>query len=302
MLAIVVHGVPYLWERIRDDVQDGHASDHERDVVVLDVAPQKLPRHPFGLGEEGLGRRGRVQEAELAHPRLDAGQVLVGPVRVGKVRGHVRVRRAEEVEQHKDVNGGEGRAARRRRRVRLALPDLCQGPRAVEGVGGAPRLPGLLAVEQDNLHAAVLLEARPGLAALPHVLPLLRQGRVDAARHVQEHGARRRAVHGPDETLGPVQAVVVSGQGQAAHVARERPRGIAREDEARKGYLAVAGRGRLGGRVVPVDAPVREVHAEELDKVALDGGRAGGARDPGDQDRGKQGARVDVKVVAAVGD
>lgn len=42
MFSIVVHFVPHLGERTRDEMQDLDAPLHERDMVVLNVASAKV--------------------------------------------------------------------------------------------------------------------------------------------------------------------------------------------------------------------------------------------------------------------
>jgi hypothetical protein len=105
---------------------------------------------------------------------------------------------------------------------------------------------------------------------------------------MHKNGAGCRTVDGPNESLGHIQAVVVRGDGQAPDIANLGPRRISREYEVGEWDVPITGSGRLGRRVVPVYAPVGQVLGEEVDEMALGRRRAGGARDPGDQDRCQQ--------------
>lgn len=124
----------------------------------------------------------------------------------------------------------------------------------------------------------------------------LRQVLVDAPRDVHQHRARHGAVGRADEALGRELTVKVRHEGQQVRLADLGPWRLALEYDVSEGDVLRAGRGGLGGRVVPFNGPLGQLALEEVDKVLLHLGVALAARDARDQDGGQEGARVDVEV------
>ncbi len=125
--AVVVEGVPDAGEGRGDDVEDGHAAAHERQVVVLDAGPAELARPLLRLRQERPPRR-RLEQAQPPHPPLDTRHRPVRPVRRLEVRRPARLRRPQQVQQHQQADLPQRAAVRRQGRVRRVVPLLGQRP------------------------------------------------------------------------------------------------------------------------------------------------------------------------------
>lgn len=180
------------------------------------------------------------------------------------------------------------------------MGDISEGeenvPSSVKRVGGSPRLKGLFAIQEENLHTLLLLKPITCLPTRFHGLPLLGKRIVEAASGVHEDGAGDGAVGSSDKTLGFNLAVVVRDKGQTANIALGGPGRISPKDQVDKGYLLRLG-GRGGGAaVVELNGPLGKCPLEEVDKVVLHDQGVFGARDAGYQDGCEEGAVVDVEI------
>ena len=82
MFPVILHGMPHLGKRTGDYVQHLDALVYEREVVVAYAAVARH-RHVH-VWQEGFAGTG-LEEFQVAHARLDGGEVFVRPVGGGEV-------------------------------------------------------------------------------------------------------------------------------------------------------------------------------------------------------------------------
>lgn len=90
-------GMPHMRERLRDDMQHTHATMQKWEMVISHICQANIPC--CARVEKATAERSGIEDPCVAEARLGADEDVEEPGRVGEVRTHERVWRAEEVEE-----------------------------------------------------------------------------------------------------------------------------------------------------------------------------------------------------------
>ena len=126
----------------------------------------------------------------------------------------------------------------------------------------------------------------------------LRDIPVDSARYMHKDSTRHSTVRGPNKSFRSDLAIIMGDEREEIALSLAHPRRLALEQQVLERDVAIPRHRRLPRRVEPLDAPFRELVAEEVDKVLLRHDLARRPGDPRNEDRGQQLAVVNVEVVA----
>jgi hypothetical protein len=89
--------MPHVRERLRDDMQHTHATMQKWEMIISHICQANIPCR--ARVEKATAERSGIEDACVAEARLGADEDVEEPGRVGEVRTHERVWRAEEVDE-----------------------------------------------------------------------------------------------------------------------------------------------------------------------------------------------------------
>lgn len=89
--------MPHARERLRDDMQHTHATMQKWEMVISHICQANIPCR--ACVEKATAERTGIEDTCVAEARLGADEDVEEPGCVGKVGTHLRMWRAEEVEE-----------------------------------------------------------------------------------------------------------------------------------------------------------------------------------------------------------
>jgi hypothetical protein len=90
-------GMPHVRERLRDDMQDTHATMQKWEMIIAHICQANVPCG--ACVEKATTERRGIEDARVAEARLGVDEDVEEPGCIGEVGTHLRVWRAEEVEE-----------------------------------------------------------------------------------------------------------------------------------------------------------------------------------------------------------